>query len=63
MRIDPSEYERGIAKLEHLEALIVSNSGPGFDSYMSMNRSLQENLVELAADLVQEARRLLSPSP
>lgn len=58
--IETSNYEIGLAKLEQLEALMAAASGPGYQPFSALNKRLQENLVMLAADLAQEARRSLA---
>lgn len=58
--IDRGKYETGFAKLEQLEALIASVSGPGYEPFRALNKRLQENMIALAADLACDARRALT---
>jgi len=57
--ISLAAYQSGINKLNQLEALTASLSGPGFAPFRQLNPSLQESLASLVADLTQDARRAL----
>jgi hypothetical protein len=54
--IDLRKFETGFSKLQQLEALLASTSGAGFEPFISLDPSLQDHIIMLAADLAQEAR-------
>lgn len=54
--IDLDTYETALEKLQQLEALLASTSGPGLEPFRALDGELQGHLITLAADLAHEAR-------
>jgi hypothetical protein len=57
--IERDKFESGCAKLEQLEALVASISGPGLENFKELTGRLQEHLMWLALDLAREAKEQL----
>lgn len=53
---DMDRLETGLAKLEQLEVLLASLSGPGLATFVDLAGRLQEQLMMLAVDLARDAR-------
>lgn len=60
------DYDIAVAKLAQLDALLLSITADGFDSYEGLNRKLRHDMLWLASDLAREAhqrmvRHLIGP--
>lgn len=62
IQIDAERFEEAFEKLQQLEALLASTSGPGFAPFAALHHDLQDHLITLAADLAHEARIGLAPT-
>ncbi|QIM47935.1 hypothetical protein G9Q38_01445 [Pusillimonas sp. DMV24BSW_D] len=51
------DYDIAVAKLAQLDALLLSITADGFDSYEGLNRKLRHDVLWLASDLAGEAHQ------